>query len=64
MRTPLADDSIRKCLTRSELLSPVLMKGQKNNIYMQSVEMIYNMIMILIHKSDKVAMAVIQECYI
>lgn len=28
MRTPLADDSIRKCLTRSELLSPVVMKGQ------------------------------------
>lgn len=28
MRTPLADDSIRKCLTKSELLSPVIIKEQ------------------------------------
>lgn len=28
MRTPLGDDSMRKCLTRSVLLSSVLMTGQ------------------------------------
>lgn len=35
MRTPLADDSMRKCLIRSELLSPVLTKGQmsENDIH-------------------------------
>lgn len=30
MRTPFADDSIRKCLTRSELLSPNMMNTQHN----------------------------------
>lgn len=36
-RTPFADDSIRKCLTRSGLLCSVMMKGQRHAVTLSYV---------------------------
>lgn len=58
MRTPLGDDSIRKCLTRSELLSPVLMKDKcQEKPDLHAVSGVNVQYMIMIHKSDEETLA-------